>query len=131
MLSLIERKINTLNSLERVLEGKVINGIFNDTSNNPIQDILNNTKINKLILINKGQTRRIDAIIKFVQRRLNTAFSIPNVPLNVNNEEIVKTINFNIVDLHVIRFMDNISGSTTILINNVDFKIFYNFSQTL
>ena len=131
MLSLIERKINTLNSLERVLEGKVINGIFNDTSNNPIQDILNNTKINKLILINKGQTRRIDAIIKFVQRRLNTAFSIPNVTLNVNNEEIVKTINFNIVDLHVIRFMDNISGSTTILINNVDFKIFYNFSQTL
>ena len=127
MLSLIERKINTLNSLERVLEGKVINGIFNDTSNNPIQDILNNTKINKLILINKGQTRRIDTIIKFVQRRLNTAFSIPNVTLNVNNEEIVKTINFNIVDLHVIRFMDNISGLNVILINNVDFKIYYNF----
>ena len=125
--SLIERKLNTLNSLERIFEGRVFNGLFKDTSNNPINDTLNNTKINKVILINKGQTRRINTIIRIVQRRLNPTLTIPNVTLNVNNEQIEKSINLIIVDLQVIRFTDSISGSNTLSINNVDFKIYYNF----
>ena len=116
-----------MNSLERIFEGRVFNGLFKDTSNNPINDTLNNTKINKVILINKGQTRRINTIIRIVQRRLNPTLTIPNVTLNVNNEQIEKSINLIIVDLQVIRFTDSISGSNTLSINNVDFKIYYNF----
>ena len=96
--------------------------VFLKTSNNYITGILNNTNIFKIILFNNGQTKRINININFFQTRLNPTFKI-NVTLNVNKEEIEKLTNLNIVDLGYIRFMD--SSGNPLLINNVDFKIYY------
>ena len=120
----LENKINSSN-IERILKGKIVNGLFKDTSNNFITDILNNTNIHKIILFNNGQTKRINIRIRFRQNRLNPVLTIPNITLNTNSEEIEKLTNLNIVSLRAIRTADDTPTSTVISINNVDFILFF------